>query len=110
MTALRGSSPLASKLHNTLAYLPRGEPHMPCVHVTHGGDAQRVRRAHALPLLQQHISDVAQAQQLGEGGIVDAAAEQQVAVGQLVCDAAGRVLRFLRDVWGAAAMRGTGRA
>jgi hypothetical protein len=102
MTALSGSSPLASKLHSTLAYLPRDETHHTCARTWHGGDAQRVRRALALPLLQQHVSDVAQAQQLGERGVVHAAGEQQVAVTQLICDAARRVLRFLREVWGTA--------
>lgn len=104
MTALSGSSPLASKLHSTLAYLPRDETHHTCARTWHGhgGDAQRVRRALAPPLLQQHVSDVAQPQQLGERGVVHAAAEQQAAVTQLICDAACRVLRFLREVWGAA--------
>lgn len=104
MTALSGSSPLASKLHSTLAYLPRDETHHTCARTWHGhgGDAQRVRRALAPPLLQQHVSDVAQPQQLGERGVVHAAAEQQAAVTQLICDAARRVLRFLREVWGAA--------
>ena len=74
---------------------------------TRGCNAQRVGRTLALPLLQHDVSDVAQTQQLGEGGVVDAAGEQQAAVRQFVCDAAGRVFCFLRNACEAAAGKGS---